>query len=116
MLKSCENLMMKEIRYMSHWLQVWLMNQYPAVEIALVGKNAIKFRKEIDKVFFPNKVMCGTLTESTLPFLENRWVEETGKTQIFVCQNKVCRLPADSISSALRQLKLIKEDIYQKNF
>jgi uncharacterized protein YyaL (SSP411 family) len=57
MLKSCENLMMNEIRYMSHWLQVWLMNQYPVVEIALVGKNAIKFRKEMDKVFFPNKII-----------------------------------------------------------
>jgi hypothetical protein len=115
MLKSCENLMMNEIRYMSHWLQVWLMNQYPVVEIALVGKNAIKFRKEMDKVFFPNKIICGTLTESNLPFLENRWVEEPGKTQIFVCQDKVCRLPADSISLALRQLKLIKEDTLQKN-
>jgi len=114
MLAGCEELITSEIRYMSNWLQVWFMNQFPIVELAFVGKNAMKFRKEVDKIFYPNKVVCGTSTSSILPLLENRLVDPE-KTQVFICQNKVCRLPTDTIASALRQLKLIKEDMMHLN-
>lgn len=112
MLQAVQPLLQSDIRYMSNWLQVWLMNRFPIVEVAIVGKNAIKFRKEIDKIFYPNKVLCGTTHESRLPLLENRRPEEE-LTQVFVCQNQVCRLPTDTIPSALRQLKLAKEEILQ---
>jgi uncharacterized protein YyaL (SSP411 family) len=86
------------------------MDKFPIVEIAFVGKNASKYKKEIDKIFFPNKVVCGTNGESMLPLLENR-KPEIGQTQIFVCQNGSCRLPSTDISSALRQLRLLKEEM-----
>lgn len=110
MLEAVHPLLQSDIRYMSNWLQVWLMNRFPIVEVAIVGKNAVKFRKEIDKIFYPNKVLCGTTTESRLPLLENRRMEGDS-TQVFVCRNQVCRLPTDTIPSALRQLKLAKEEI-----
>ena len=112
MLKETEPLILSEIRYMSNWLQVWFMNRFPIVELAIVGKNAQKFRKELDKIFYPNKIICGTTSESKLPLLENRFTEPD-KTQVFVCQNNVCRLPTDTIPAALRQLKLIKEEVLQ---
>jgi uncharacterized protein YyaL (SSP411 family) len=112
MLEAVENLIFTDIRYMSNWLQVWLMHRFPTIEIAISGKNASRFRKEIDKVFYPNKVVCGTQTTSRLPLLENRNTEGDS-TQVFVCQNKVCRLPADSVASALRQLKILKEENLQ---
>ncbi|HPI11117.1 MAG TPA: thioredoxin domain-containing protein [Catalimonadaceae bacterium] len=112
MLKETEPLIQNEIRYMSNWLQVWFMNRFPIVELAIVGKNSQKFRKELDKIFYPNKIICGTTSESKLPLLENRFTEPD-KTQVFVCQNNVCRLPTDTIPAALRQLKLIKEEVFQ---
>ena len=114
MLQTAQPLILTEGRYMSNWLQVWLMDKFPIVEIAFVGKNASKYKKEIDKIFFPNKVVCGTNGESMLPLLENR-KPEIGQTQIFVCQNGSCRLPSTDISSALRQLRLLKEEMAMIN-
>jgi len=110
MLEEAEPLMLSEGRYMSHWLQVWLLEKFPLVEIAIVGRNALKFKKEIDKIFFPNKVLCGTNNESNLPLLENRKSED-GETQIYVCQDKICRLPANNVTSALRQLRILREEM-----
>ena len=88
----------------------YIMRRFPSVELAIVGKNAMKFRKEVDKIFFPNKVICGTTGSSTLPLLENRQPNGEG-TQLFVCQNKTCRMPVDNVSDALRFLKVIKEEM-----
>jgi hypothetical protein len=110
MLQETEPLILAEGRYMSHWLQVWLMDKFPLVEIAFVGRNAMKYKKEIDKIFFPNKVICGTVGESKLPLLENRKGEE-GQTQIYVCQDNICRLPSDDVSSAFRQLRILREEM-----
>jgi hypothetical protein len=112
MLAATENLMLAEGRYMSNWLQVWLMDRFPLVEIAFVGRNALKFKKEIDKVFYPNKVVVGTSGSSQLPLLENR-NPEGDETLVFVCQNKVCKLPSNNIQAALRQLKLLKQEMNQ---
>ena len=114
MLSVAEPLILSEGRYMSHWLQVWLMDKFPLVEIAIVGRNALKYKKEIDKIFFPNKVICGTVGESTLPLLENRNGED-GQTQIFVCQDNICKLPSNNVSSAFRQLRILREEM-SKNF
>jgi uncharacterized protein YyaL (SSP411 family) len=112
MLEATKPLILSEGRYMANWLQVWLMRKYPSVELAFVGKNALKFRKEIDKIFFPNKVLCGTSSSSQLPLLANREVSDSG-THIFVCQNGTCKLPVDNVSAALRLLKRVKEEMIQ---
>jgi len=114
MVQEAEPLILSGGRYMSHWLQVWLMHNYPLVEIAFAGKKALRYKKEIDKIFFPNKVICGTLGESKLPLLENRNGED-GQTQIFVCQDNICKLPSNDVSSAFRQLRILREEM-TKNF
>lgn len=113
MLKAVAHMLKDEGRFMANWVQAWLMQEFPVVEIAFVGKQALKFKKEIDKIFFPNKVVCGTVTESKLPLLEHRQ-SEGDQTQIFVCQNKMCRLPVDQVNLALRQLRLLKEEMMQQ--
>lgn len=110
MVETIAPLMMAEGRFMANWLQVWLMQRYPSVELVFVGKNALKFRKEVDKIFYPNKVMCGTITGSQLPLLANREPNHT-ETMIFVCQNGACQLPVDNVPAALRLLKKVKEEI-----
>ncbi len=112
MIREAEPLFWAEGRYMANWLQVWLMDKFPLVEIAFVGRNALKFKKEVDKIFFPNKVVVGTTASSRLPLLENRSSEGT-ETHVFVCQDKVCRLPVKDIQGALRQLKLLKQEMVQ---
>jgi uncharacterized protein YyaL (SSP411 family) len=93
-----------DIQYLSNWAIVAAQMASQTAEIAIVGPNFMKFRKEIDKSFYPNKILTGTQSESKLPLLANRTAD--GNTLIFVCYNKTCQLPVDNVSAAFRQMKV----------
>jgi uncharacterized protein YyaL (SSP411 family) len=48
-------------------------------------------------------VFVGAKSRSNLALLEGRESED-GKTKIYVCRNKVCKLPVDSSAAALNQI------------
>ena len=72
-------------------------------EIAVVGENSIKQVEEINKKYMPNKLIIGSKSENNLPLLKNRYVE--GKTLIYVCVNKACKMPTEDLDEALSLVK-----------
>ena len=104
MLSKMKNLLLSNVDYLTNWACLATQMVSPTAEIAIVGKDANAFRKEMDSKFYPNKVISGTLAESDLPLLENR-TSKDGETQIFVCYNKTCQLPVKSVEEAWRQLQ-----------
>ena len=72
-------------------------------EIAIVGENSIKQVEEINKKYIPNKLIIGSKSENNLPLLKNRYVE--GKTLIYVCVNKACKMPTEDLDEALSLIK-----------
>jgi uncharacterized protein YyaL (SSP411 family) len=72
-------------------------------EVAIVGKNAMKLKKEFDAYYLPNVFMSGGEKEGTLTLLENKLIK--GQTTIYVCQNKVCQYPVTSVSEALKLME-----------
>lgn len=72
-------------------------------EIAVVGENSIKQVEEINKKYIPNKLIIGSKSENNLPLLKNRYVE--GKTLIYVCVNKACKMPTEDLDKALSLIK-----------
>ena len=72
-------------------------------EIAVVGENSIKQVEEINKKYIPNKLIIGSKLENNLPLLKNRYVE--GKTLIYVCVNKACKMPTEDLDEALSLIK-----------
>ena len=72
-------------------------------EIAVVGENSIKQVEEINKKYIPNKLIIGSKSENNLPLLKNRYVE--GKTLIYVCVNKACKMPTEDLDEALSLIK-----------
>ena len=83
----------------SNWLDLMLKLSDSFYEVALVGENALIKAIEINKNFKPNKLIIGSLTESDLPLLKNRYVN--GDTFIYVCVKKACRLPVKTSEEAL---------------
>ena len=83
----------------SNWLDLMLKLSDSFYEVALVGENALIKASEINKNFKPNKLIIGSLTESDLPLLKNRYVN--GDTFIYVCVKKACRLPVKTSEEAL---------------
>ncbi len=49
--------------------------------------------------YLPNAIFLGGATEGNLQLLENKLIE--GETRIYVCQDKICKLPVTEVEQAL---------------
>ena len=103
MLAKMKDLLLKNVDYLTNWACLATQMISPTAEIAIVGKDYLQLRKEIDSRYYPNKVLCGTTYESPLPLLENR-VAKSDETLIYVCYNKTCQLPVKTVEDALKIL------------
>ncbi|MDH3652125.1 MAG: thioredoxin domain-containing protein, partial [Saprospiraceae bacterium] len=103
MLRSIWPNMREQGPFYTNWAVLLQQMIHPFYEVAIVGDKADQFRSEMDKKFLPNLIYMGGETEGTLELLQLKSVE--GKTMIYVCQDKVCRLPVDASALALEQFR-----------
>lgn len=103
MLKNIEAQIPQYIGGYSNWAILMLQQVKPYFEIAVVGKKAHTKRLELNQHYIPNKLIIGSIKESTLPLLEMKLVN--GTTMIYVCYNKSCQKPVEEVNEALKQLK-----------
>ncbi|HIF15195.1 MAG TPA: thioredoxin domain-containing protein [Bacteroidetes bacterium] len=87
----------------SNWGMLMLDNVSTFYEVAIVGKDAAKKRMELNDYYIPNKLYIGSNKESKLPLLQNKFV--VGKSIIYVCVNKSCKLPVSEVAEAVKLLK-----------
>ena len=59
--------------------------------------------KKINSRYIPNKLIIGSTSENNLPLLRNRYIE--GKTLIYVCVNKACKMPTENIEESISMIK-----------
>ncbi|WP_214070279.1 thioredoxin domain-containing protein [Mucilaginibacter sp. dw_454] len=85
----------------SNWGMLLLEEVFGTSEVAIVGENSEALRIEMEKNYVPNKIILGG-KKGSLPLLRDKF---TGRTQIFVCKDKTCGLPVDTIADALKQIK-----------
>ena len=97
MLGRVQPLVQQNADYLANWAGQYALRVRPTAEIAIVGPDAEQFRAQIDAEFYPNKVLCGTTDQSSLPLLQQRG-PINGKTAIYVCYNRTCQLPVTSVN------------------
>ena len=85
--------------YYSNWLRLLIKFVYAPYEVVITGQKAIQLRQQFDDRFLPDTLFSGSRTDSRLPLLENRFRQ--GRTLIYVCRDKVCKVPVDNIQDAL---------------
>ncbi len=85
----------------SNWTMLLLDEIYGIYEVAVTGTEAETVRKELENNYIPNKIILGGNTGS-LPLLEDKFGTST---QIFVCIDKTCGLPANNTADALKQMQ-----------
>jgi len=101
MFAKVKPLMIQDPQWMSNWFSAGVLFAKPIAEIVLVGDEVYEFRKKIDaETSFPNKVFVGTKSESNLSLLQNRIVIND-KTTVYVCFDKTCQLPVNTVEEAL---------------
>jgi len=86
--------------FYSNWCQLYLDFVKDPYEVAIVGPDAMKLRKELSRHFISNALLLGGEDEGTLDLLKNKLQE--GETKIYVCQNKVCKFPVSTVEEALK--------------
>ncbi len=94
----------KNIEFMANWGLLYLENLYGDAEIAIVGPNAYAVSEDLRSDFIPGVVIAASAFKSHLPLLHQRYRE--GQTLIYVCRNKTCGLPVETIEAAREQLLL----------
>ncbi|NNE27151.1 MAG: thioredoxin domain-containing protein [Saprospiraceae bacterium] len=88
------------LSFYSNWMQLLFDFTKAPYEIAIVGENADAIRKEISKHYLANSIILGNSTEDTdLDLLKDKYVDDL--TMIYVCQNKVCKMPVTEVEKAL---------------
>lgn len=87
----------------SKWNSLLLETAYPFYEVAVVGKNASPLIKSLHQNYVPNTLVVGSTSESDLPLFEDRYFNDG--TFIYVCKNTTCKLPVETVESALKQLE-----------
>ncbi len=103
--KMLNNMLSEIVNYgsgYSNWAMLLLNYTQPFYEVAIVGKAVDEKRKAFNKHYRPNRIFVGSVSESRLPLLKNRYVE--GQTMIYVCTNKTCNEPVIEVSEALKQI------------
>jgi len=103
MLKNIETQISQYISGYSNWGILMLNNVKPFYEVAISGKKAHQKRMELNASYIPNKLIIGSTKSSSLPLLEMK--EVNGMTMIYVCYNKACQSPVETVSEALLQIK-----------
>lgn len=87
----------------ANWSHLLLKVSHPFYEIAVVGEEAQLKIVDLQNNHIPNTLIVGSPQESELPLFEDRFV--AGETYIYVCQDRVCKLPVTTVEAALGQLK-----------
>ena len=104
MLGQIKRILIQNVEYLANWGQFYCFRVQSTVEIAILGKDCFNMRKEFDKKYFPNKVLIGSVQETDeMALLEDKSAIND-KTTIFVCYDKACRQPVNTVKEAWKQI------------
>jgi len=94
--------LLKNLPYYSNWALLLNSYLYPSQEVVFAGKNALKLNLEFERNY-TTALVAGSLGKSETPLLKDRFIP--GKTLIYVCENKTCKLPVKTVKEALLLLR-----------
>ena len=76
---------------------------FPYYEIAVVGPDATGLLSEFNSRHLPNALLVGSNGSQNLELFKSRFVP--GETYIYVCEERACKLPVQTVTEALEQMK-----------
>jgi uncharacterized protein YyaL (SSP411 family) len=83
------------------WASLAGLIAYQPYEVVVCGEQALEKSFQLQSSYNPLSIFMGGDLEN-LPLMENKRVP--GKTIIYVCRNKVCKLPVEGVQEAAVQL------------
>jgi uncharacterized protein YyaL (SSP411 family) len=104
MLAKVLKMVVTDLGYTSNWAILLCNLVRPFTEVVISGSAFKEFSKKLySDFYYPTKVVNASADESSLPLLQNREPKE-GKTMVYVCFNKMCNLPVETVEKAKKQM------------
>lgn len=85
----------------SNWAIQLLNEVYGINEIAITGLETEAVKLALSGHYVPNKIVLGG-TKSNLPLLKGK---QSNETKVYICRNKVCQLPVNTVEEALTHIQ-----------
>ncbi|HUR30999.1 MAG TPA: thioredoxin domain-containing protein [Saprospiraceae bacterium] len=89
--------------FYSNWCQLMLSMVKPPFEVAIVGDDYKNALSRMQRTYQPDAIFLGGKDDEGLPLLESKL--SAGETLIYVCQNKICKIPTPDVEKALSMLE-----------
>ena len=86
----------------SQWAQLITKEAFSYKEVVIVGPEAQNINQEIQQNYLPNVLFQISNKPSELPLLKDRFFKK--ETLIYVCEDKVCLRPSETVVDALKQI------------
>ena len=86
----------------SQWAQLITKEAFSYKEVVIVGPEAQNTNREIQQNYLPNVLFQISNKPSELPLLKDRFFKK--ETLIYVCEDKVCLRPSETVVDALKQI------------
>ena len=102
MLANVEEDILAQPYFYSNWARLYGLMGNRHFEVAVVGDDSEVKKMAIGSAFIPNKILLGGNDEGSLELLEGKLA--SGRTMIYVCENKACQLPVNDPLLALKQM------------
>lgn len=87
----------------ANWFHVYLLMTHDFFEVAIVGEDYRTLKAETEQVFLPFAILMGGDKEGNLELLQEKLIE--GHTYIYVCKDKMCKMPVKEGEKAIQQIK-----------
>ena len=88
--------------YLTNWARIAEVSKLGPYEVAVMGEDAVPKANALQRTYLPSAFFMGGDAED-LPLLEQKLI--AGKTILYVCRNRVCKLPTENPVEALSQLR-----------
>jgi uncharacterized protein len=89
-----------------YWANLLQKLEKQPIEVQILGKNGLNVLKQFR--VFEGVLLLGSKKGEPLPLLEHKFVKN--KTIIYVCQNKICKMPTEDVLEAKEILNSIVKD------
>jgi uncharacterized protein YyaL (SSP411 family) len=105
MLKQVQHLIPKEPKFLANYASAYALKAYRCYDVVIVGKDALKYQKELWAHYNPNSIIMALPEENSQELMWKGKEIINTKTTIYVCENNACQKPVYTVEDAIAQMK-----------
>jgi uncharacterized protein len=92
----------------AHWGALLIGDLFPKLEIVVSGPNVHSVLLSLGQHYYPGAYLLPLITDLEIPLAQGRF--STEKNQIYICKDRTCRLPVNTVEEALIEMAKLQSE------